>query len=298
MPRFLLIAVALGLAAVVVPVNVRADIIDQQQATTQVKPVSSGPVVSQGSAGFDPSGIQAGAESHDRGSSQPVARSGPGTTFVPVPNNLTNVTGAPWVDSFGIVHQNPGLAATACPAGQTGLFVFDPQGINLGIVCVPAHQGGQPASSPVLRLAQQASASQPWPVLNVGVSPSVGLTGLSSWFWLTGNARVPDATASTAGITVTVRATLVDVVWDFGDRLGADTGTDLGRPFPAPSGVQHVYETDSRALPGGYPVAAILRFRVDYSVNGGPFTELGIKARPYTLAYVVNQLQPQAVSTP
>lgn len=284
-----------ALIVALLPVTAHAELGDPERGTATVHGNPSGPVVAQGTAAFGSSGTQATAQSHGRDHPQPA--NGPGVTFEPVPNNLINDTRAPWIDQFGVIHQNPGFPATACPAGQTGLFVFDPQGIAQGVICVPAQQGGQPVSSPVLQLAQQASASQPWPVLNLGVSPTVGLTGLSSWFWLAGSARMPDATASAGGLTVTVRATLAGVVWDFGDRSSADSGTDLGRPFPAPSGVQHVYQTDSRALAGGYPVSAILRFRVTYSVNGGPFAELGIKARPYTATYVVNQLQPEAVSS-
>jgi hypothetical protein len=41
-----------------------------------------------------------------------------------------------------------------------------------------------------------------------------------------------------------------------------------------------------------------VRYQVTYSVNGGPFNVLGVKARPYSSSYVVNQLQPQAVSVP
>ena len=295
MAKYLIVAILPLLVMAALPIDARAEVIDQQTVTRQTKSTPSGPVVAEGTAGFGSSGTQARAESHGLDRPQAVT-SGPGVTFAPVPNNLINDTGAPWIDQFGVLHQNPGFPATACPAGQTGLFVFNPQGINQGVVCVPAQQARPPASSPVLQLAQQASASQPWPVLNVGVSPTIGLTGLSSWFWLTGSARMPDATASAGGLTVTVRAMLVDVVWDFGDRSAADSGTDLGRPFPAPSGVQHVYQADSRAFAGGYPLNAILRFRVTYSVNGGPFTELGIKARRYTATYVVNQLQPEAVS--
>lgn len=294
MSRYLPVAIVVVFVAAAVPIAAWAEPIDQEQVTSQIKPISSGPVVAQGTAAFSPAGVQASAQSH--GLDRPQPANGTGVTFAPVPSNLISDTGSPLVRA-GTVHLNNGFPVSACPAGQTGFFIFDPQGTAQGVICVPAQQGGQPATSPVLQLAQQASASQPWPVLNLGVSPTIGLTGLSSWFWLAGSARMPDATASAGGLTVTVRATLADVVWDFGDRSSADSGTDLGRPFPAPSGVQHVYETDSRALAGGYPVSAILRFRVTYSVNGGPFAELGIKARPYTATYVVNQLQPEAVSS-
>jgi hypothetical protein len=139
---------------------------------------------------------------------------------------------------------------------------------------------------------------QPWPALQVSISPGLGLTGLASWFWLGGSPQMPDATASAGPLTVRVHATLVDVVWSFGDGGGFSSGTDLGRTFPAASSIQYVYQTDSAGRSGGYVVSALVRYQVTYSVNGGPFNVLGVKARSYTSSYVVNQLQPQAVGAP
>ena len=107
---------------------------------------------------------------------------------------------------------------------------------------------------------------------------------------------MPDATASAGPLTVVVHARLVDVVWNFGDGGGLSSGTNVGRPFPASGGIQHVYQTDTFGRPGGYGLSALLRYEVTFSVNGGPFSFLGIKARPFVTSYQVNQLQPQAVS--
>ena len=106
---------------------------------------------------------------------------------------------------------------------------------------------------------------------------------------------MPDATASAGGLTVTVRAALSQVSWGFGDGGSLGSGTDLGRAFPSPSTIQHVYQTDSFGRPN-FPVSALLRYTVTFSVNGGPFSFLAVKARPYGASYQVNQLQPQAVS--
>ena len=105
-----------------------------------------------------------------------------------------------------------------------------------------------------------------------------------------------DASASSGPLTVTVHATLSDVTWSFGDGSGASG--DLGRAFPTPSDVQHVYQTDSAGLSQGYQLVATVRWRVTFSVNGGPFSDLGFKTRDFTRSYVVEQLQPQAVSVP
>jgi hypothetical protein len=108
---------------------------------------------------------------------------------------------------------------------------------------------------------------------------------------------MPNAIASAGPLTVTVRATLVGCLWNFGDGSGFDSGSDLGRAYPAESSVQHLYDTDSSALPNGYTVSASIYYRVDYSVNGGPWTELGLKSRPFQRQYIVEQLQPEGVET-
>jgi hypothetical protein len=202
------------------------------------------------------------------------------------------------VDQSGVIHVAPPIPASACPAGQTGYYAYDATGAILGVVCVGNGANpppGAPAPSP-LQLAQQASAAQPWPVLQFGINPTIGLTGLPSWFWLAGSPQMPDATASAGPLTVRVHATLIDVDWNFGDGGGLSSGTNVGQPFPAAGGIQHVYETDTFGRPGGYSLNALLRYEVTYSVNGGPFSVMGGKARPFVTTYQVNQLQPEAVS--
>lgn len=272
--------------------------------TASVGPIASGAVISQGSAGFNSSGTSSQAGSHI---DQPVVvQSAPtapvgGTSDViykPIPNNAVPVGGAPWVDHFGVIHVAPALPANVCPPGQIGYYVYDATGAITGTVCVgnPANApAGAPAPSPLL-LAEQASASQPWPDLQLSMNPALGLTGLPSWFWLAGSTLMPDATASAGPLTVRVHATLIDVGWSFGDGGGFSSGVNVGRAFPAPSGIQHIYQTDTFDQPQFYLVSALLHYRVDYAIDGGPFNFLGVKARPYVASYQVNQLQPQAVS--
>lgn len=256
---------------------------------TNVGPLVTGPTISSGSASFGSPGTQAQASSQTNPSvptgppPQPGASGSSNFTYVPVQNGIAS-TGST-VPLF-----------VACPPGNTPYSVFDATGTFVGTICV-ANQVplAGPLPTPV-QLAQQASAQQPWPSLQVGISPGTGLTGLASWFWLGGNPQMPDATATAGPLTVTVHATLIDVVWDFGDDSGVSSGTNLGRPYPAQSSIQHIYETDTFGRPGGYSCTALVRYRVTYSVNGGPFAELGVKARPYSVPYQVNQLQPEAVA--
>jgi hypothetical protein len=286
------------------PATAMADVIDPGQVTKTIGPAPSGPVTTQGTASFNAAGTGAGASSHTdvpgpAGAVGPAAASGNSdVTYGPIPYNAVPAAGTPWIDQAGVIHVAPAIPASACPAGQTGYYAYDATGAITGVVCVgngATPPPGAPAPSP-LELAQQASASQPWPVLHLAINPATGLTGLPSWFWLAGSPQMPDATASAGPLTVRVHAALMDVVWNFGDGGGRSSGTNVGQPFPAAGGIQHVYETDTFERPGGYSPAALLRYEVTFSVNGGPFNFLGIKARPFVTSYQVNQLQPQAVS--
>ena len=271
----------LVIVAAVSPISAWAE--PSSSNISNVGPIASGPTVSNGSAGFNGSGTQSQADSRTN-------QGMPGTLALqPGGSGGSNLTFKPGGTIAGIL---------ACPTPNTAFAVFDQAGNFVGTICM-ANQAPQagPLSTPV-QLAQQASAQQPWPILQVAINPSTGLTGLTSWFWLAGNPQMADATASAGPLTVTVHAALIDVVWDFGDGSGVSSGTDLGRAFPAQSSIQHMYQTDTFGRPSGYSVSALARYMVTYSVNGGPFSELGVKARPYSLAYLVNQLQPEAVSVP
>jgi hypothetical protein len=267
-----------------------AEVPDSTSSTVTVGPTSNGPVVTQGIAGFDSSGIAAAASA---GSSQ-VGSSGATFTYTPIPDNLLITSAWPPVVQSGVI-ANPGTGfQQACPPGQTGYYVYDSTGSFAGVLCVPSTTTGTPGE---LALAQEASSRQAWPRLTVGVNPDRGLTGLSSWFWLTPpNAAMAPASATAGPLTVTVRAALLDVSWDFGDGGRTDSGLGLGQAYPRQSSIGHVYQTDTYQQPGGYQVAATLRFGVWYSVNTGPWRFLGTKAKSYALSYAVNQIQPEGVS--
>ena len=276
-------------AAVLVPGEAHAEGIDTGRGTVNVAPVANGPTVSSGLAGFGPGGIQALANS---------TTNQPGSPQNPPPGNGS--AGGSQAVPGPAVFTNPQAFMAACQAGQAATLLNPPPGMPTACLSGVLALGPPPppgATTP-LALAQQASAQQPWPALQVSINPGIGLTGLASWYWLAGNAQIPDATATAGPLTVTVHATLIDVLWDFGDGNGESSGTNLGQVFPAQSSIQHVYQTDTFGNPAGFKCTALVRFRVTYSVNGGSFADLGVKANPYSLSYQVNQLQPEAVSVP
>jgi hypothetical protein len=266
------------------------------RGTVNVGPMTSGAVVSEGVAAYDPSGTQAAADSRGSQPGQTPSGAGGGSdyTYRPLPNNEVPVASPVVINNSGVINLPQLGMQNACPPGQTGFLVYGPGGNGaLGVICVGQ---GQTANTPELELAQQASSKQPWPNLVLGVNPGTGLTGLASWFWLGGgNAGMPDATASSGPLSVTVHVALVGATWDFGDGSRYDS-RDLGQAYPAPSDVRHVYQTDTYGLPGGYTVSGILRFLVTYSVNGGAWQQLGVKTKAFSRSYTVFQLQPEAVS--
>jgi hypothetical protein len=289
------IAVVAVLAVfVLVPATAFAEDPGNDGSTVNVGPVSKGPVVSQGSAGYDPNGITATASTQPSGSG--TTSTAPSYIYRPVPGN--SVPGScPTTQTNGVI-SNPcaQIPTSVCPPAQTGYYVYDSNGNALGLVCVPNPTDSLlPPTTPEIALADDASSRQPWPVLRLGINPSAGLTGLPSWFWLGGSASMADAVASSGPLTVRVRARLEGVSWEFGDGLGYDS-LDLGQAYPAVSDIQHLYQTDTYHISNGYRVIAILRYLVTYSVNGGSWQPLGVKTRPISQQYVVYQLQPEAVA--
>ncbi len=303
MKRGIIVILVAVLVAVTSSTSAFAESPNQGKNTVGVS-MSNGPTTSQGVAGFDPGGTQSSAASATY--TVPVGRIDEATVAAnagsdlivrQIPFNLVPV-GA--IDGGnGLIINNPGATRPACPAGQIGFFVGSANNnAAFQVVCVPNQAPAPPQATTVspLQLAEEASAKQPWPDLLVSANPASGLTGLASWFWCAGNATMADASASAGPLTVTVHATLTDVTWRFGD--GTAIAGDLGRAFPTPSDIQHVYETDSAHLEQGYQLIASVRWRVSFSVNGGPFSDLGIKTMDYTRTYLVEQLQPVAVRVP
>jgi len=292
--RLLCSALAALAALVLIPVAAQAEDPGNDGGTVNVGPVSKGPVVSQGSAGYDPNGITAASSTQPTGSG--TTSTAPSYVYRPIPGNSVPAS-CPTIQGSGVI-SNPcaQLPMPACPAAQTGYYVYDSNGNALGLVCVPNPTDSLlPPTTPEIALADEASSRQPWPVLRLGINPSAGLTGLPSWFWLAGSASMSDAVASSGPLTVRVRARLERVSWEFGDGLGYDS-LDLGQAYPRQSDIQHLYQTDTYRLTNGYTVIAILRFLVTYSVNGGSWTTLGVKTRPISQQYVVYQVQPEAVA--
>ena len=98
-----------------------------------------------------------------------------------------------------------------------------------------------------------------------------GLTGLESWFWVSGYSGPVRDVVDELGLRVEVEAVPAAVRWDFGDGSPVQPGT-LGSAAPTRSDVVHTYERRSRATPMG--IRASVRLDVRYRVDGEPWQAL------------------------
>lgn len=137
----------------------------------------------------------------------------------------------------------------------------------------------------VRAIAEQLARDLPYPPAAVHVSPDGrGLTGLESWFWVSGYSGPVDDVVSQFGLQVEVEAVPTAVQWDFGDGTPATSGS-LGVAAPARSDVVHTYQRRSRGAP--MSVRATVRLDVHYRVDGAGWQALDPVLRTATRAYPV-----------
>jgi hypothetical protein len=134
-------------------------------------------------------------------------------------------------------------------------------------------------------LADRLVRDLPYPDASIGAVPAArGLTGLDSWFWVTGYDGSPISDTVTAfGLTVDVEARVDSVSWDFGDGATVN-GAGLGTAPPAPSTVSHRFEVRSRPT---FAVRTLIGLNVRWRVNGGAWQSLAPVIRTATHPYAV-----------
>jgi hypothetical protein len=129
----------------------------------------------------------------------------------------------------------------------------------------------------------------PYPPAGIGVSPEGrGLTGLESWFWVTGYRGEPIRDAVEGfGFRVEVEAVPAEVRWSFGDGTPDLLTPNLGEPPPARSLVTHTYET--RRDGAGFEVRAVIRLAVRWRLDGGPWQAADPVLRVASRTYPVGE---------
>jgi hypothetical protein len=137
----------------------------------------------------------------------------------------------------------------------------------------------------VCAIAQEIARDLPYPPTAVHVSPDGrGLTGLQSWFWVSGYAGPVHDIVNELGMQVEVEAAPAAVRWDFGDGSPVQPGS-LGVAAPSRSDVVHTYERRSTGRPMG--IRASVRLDVRYRVDGAPWEALDPVFRTAVRAYPV-----------
>jgi hypothetical protein len=134
-------------------------------------------------------------------------------------------------------------------------------------------------------IAEQLARDLPYPDATIHISPDArGLTGLESWFWVSGYSGVVRDAVEELGLRVEVEALPASVRWDFGDATPVQAGS-LGQATPARSDVAHTYERRSTVTP--LPVRATVRLDVRYRVDREPWQALDPVFRTATRGYAV-----------
>jgi hypothetical protein len=141
------------------------------------------------------------------------------------------------------------------------------------------------AAVDVRAIAEQLVRDLPYPDAFIHISPDArGLTGLESWFWITGYTGVIHDAVDEFGIRVEVEALPGSVSWNFGDETPTQSGT-LGHATPARSDVAHTYERRSTGTP--LSIRATVRLDVRYRVDAEPWQTLDPVFRTAARGYPV-----------
>ena len=128
--------------------------------------------------------------------------------------------------------------------------------------------------------------------------PGAQLVGLPSWLWVDMAWEPTEVSASVTGVTSTVVAMPIEVVWDMGDGAtvtcaGPGAVYDPGRtPDSQSSGCSHLYTHPSYAQPSGaYGVSATVTYAVTWSATSGDSGGLGTVTRSSTVPVPVVEVQ-------
>lgn len=135
------------------------------------------------------------------------------------------------------------------------------------------------------------------PDVAVRMNPATGMVNVPTWIWAEGY-QGQDLSASRSwsypyeDTTIEVRYFVREYLWNYGDG-GQISSRSLGQPYPQESDIQNTYGWSSKTEPGGvFHGALLIRWGVEYRVNGGAPTALADVTRSYGFIYPVQQLQP------
>ncbi len=197
---------------------------------------------------------------------------------------------APWDRAAAAQHPNESPYLLLVDGNYGGLVWMPPGAVHLGTPGTNQVAATTPTFDP-RQVALDLLRHVALPDLQIEVNPSLGLSGMSSWFWVQGydgNAFGDSVTLS--GVTVSVRVVPIQYVWQFGDGTTLNSHS-LGQPYPAESDIRHTYEYSSLRIPAGFPVELTVEFAAEYRVNGGAPQPLPSIQHAFTTSYRVQEAQ-------
>ena len=203
-------------------------------------------------------------------------------------NTLTS-GGQPLVSQLGGV--NPLTGAPLQP-GSTLEDIYC-NGNYLTSVIVPSSGGGRAPAPPQItgaQLAQQAFAgfkvTAPVPVL----SPSTAVVNFPTWLWLEGGWGSRSATAAVPGLSATVTAAPVRVVWHMGDG-GQVTCSGPGIPYnpTQPSATTNCSYTYNKS--GRFTATVTVYYSASWTASDGSTGQLGAVTGTAAFPVTVNEIE-------
>jgi hypothetical protein len=192
-----------------------------------------------------------------------------------------------WLLAESPLHPGDAPWTVQCDDGFFGV-VWVPTDTNPADVKVVV---GPPAPIDPVSIASELRDHLPVPDMAISANPGTGLVALPSWFWIDGYDGAPISSSDTlGGVTVDVQIVPQRYTWSFGDGATLETSSP-GKPYPAQSDVQHVYEQSSLSAGGAFAVTVEITFSAQYRVNGGAWQSLDAITRSFSSDYPVQQLQ-------
>lgn len=170
-----------------------------------------------------------------------------------------------------------------------------PDGAVIGTVAVACAPGPGGTSVPQLpplpptanQVWQSAVAWEPLVTSRIEVNPgSTGLTGLSSWFWLSNSTTVlPPLSLTVGGYSLTASASIQSYTWLFGDGDQS--------PAYSPGSASDPAATDLYQTAGTYQVLVIAHYVGNYTISGNGMTAqtapLQVSVTMGSLSYAVQE---------
>lgn len=241
-------------------------------------------VLAPGSSAFADVDRRANAATDDNGVDVVFTHNADGTNTAPPRGGSTCTWSAREVDPVAV---SPSGAVPAQPSEDARLYAVYCDGEYRGLAWLAPRNFTNPPTQPLTEELVRRIEVLP---ATVDVRPQArGVTGIASLFWVQGYDGAPITESLSAfGLTVTVNATMTDVVWDFGDGTPPVHG-GLGEAWPQRSSVQHNYVNPSTGT--GYTVTVRVTLTPTFAVNNGAATPLAPIVLTFTRDYVVHEVQ-------